>query len=217
MKKYETNTMTMEEIIQKNPLIAILRNIENEILPYYTEAILNGGIHAVEVAMNTPNGAEQIRLLHDKFGSDILLGAGTVITQERIFSSLNAGASFFLTPSVTEENLSTLCKSPIPVLPGVLSPSDVELCLRYGLHTMKLFPAASLPASYIKNLKGPFSDTQYVAVGGVSLANLPDIFKAGFVGAGIGSSLIPQQFLDNRDWKGAAEAVRRCCEVAQNV
>lgn len=207
--------MTIEDIIKANPLIGILRNVDADILPYYAESILNGGIKAVEVAMNTPDGAAQIAALRKRFGRDLLIGAGTAITTERIQTAVQAGASFFLTPSVTEENLTRLCACDIPVLPGVFSPSDVELCLRHGLHTFKLFPASDLPRSYIKSLKGPFSGTGYVAVGGVSLENLTGFFEAGFIGAGIGSSLIPRKYIDERDWTGAAEEVRRYQDKAE--
>lgn len=217
MKKATDNPLTIEEIVKANPVIGILRNVDSQLLPYYVESILNGGIHAIEVAMNTPDGAEQIRSLKTRFGKDLLIGAGTAITPERIHTAFNAGASFFLTPSVTEENLTRLSECHIPVLPGVFSPSDVELCLRHGFYTMKLFPAAELPLSYIKSLKGPFSNTEYVAVGGVSIENLADLFHAGFIGAGVGSSLVPRKYIDNRDWAGAAKEVRRYCEIAANA
>lgn len=207
--------MKIETIIKNNRLIGILRNVDNNILPYYIEAIIKGGIHAVEIAMNTPDGAEQIARTKSQFGSDILIGAGTAITPERINEAYDAGATFFLTPSATEDILRYFHQRNLSVLPGVFSPSDVEICLKYGMRTLKLFPAADLPLSYIKSMKGPFSNTDYVAVGGVNLNNLAGFFNSGFIGAGIASSLIPEHYVQEKDWKGAANHVRLFSKIAE--
>lgn len=192
--------MNIKEIITTNPIIAILRNIENDLLLPYTESILEGGIGAVEVAVNSPDSFHQIRLLKENFGSSLMVGAGTVINEERIQNSIDAGASFFLTPSVTEELLLHFKRLGLPVLPGVLSPSEVSLCLKYNMNVMKLFPAGELPLSYIRSLKGPFETAEFVAVGGVNAENMASFFHAGFLGVGIGSSLVPKDKLISRDW-----------------
>ena len=133
--------MDIKEIVTAHPIIAILRNIENTLLLPYVESILEGGIGAVEIAVNSPEAFEQIRLLRENFGSGLLVGAGTVTSEDRMQNSLDAGASFFLTPSVSEELLLQFKKLGLPVLPGVLSPSEVSLCLKYDMNIMKLFPA----------------------------------------------------------------------------
>ena len=209
--------MKIETILKNHPIIAILRNVDDEILPYYVESILDGGIHAGGIARNTSHASEQIKLLREKFGNDLLVGAGTSITKKRIESAREAGACFFLTPSVTKEILEYYVNLNLPVLPGVFSPSDVHLCLKYKIHTMKLFPACELPLSYIQSLKGPFENTNYVAVGGVSIDNLPQIFQAGFIGAGIGSNLIPQSYIEDKNWRAAAEHVRQYKKTAENL
>ena len=122
--------MDIKEIVTAHPIIAILRNIENTLLLPYVESILEGGIGAVEIAVNSPEAFEQIRLLRENFGSGLLVGAGTVTSEDRMQNSLDAGASFFLTPSVSEELLLQFKKLGLPVLPGVLSPSEVSLCLK---------------------------------------------------------------------------------------
>ena len=86
------------------------------------------------------------------------------------------------------------------MIPGVFSPSEAALAMRYGFNYLKLFPAIDLPDSYIKNLKGPFGNIEFMAVGGVEKDNIEDFFKAGFRSVGMGSSLIKKDYLKNQDW-----------------
>lgn len=197
----------MKHILNQCPVVAILRNLPEDLLIPYAESILRGGISVFEVAMNTPDGAGQISALKEHFKESVTVGAGTATTIERIDSALQAGAQFFLTPSVDESILRYFRKKDLDLLPGVMTPSDVALCIKYNYRIMKLFPAGDLPLSYIKSLKGPFEDTDYVAVGGVRGDNLHTFFEHGFIGAGLGSSLIPHHFLEERDWQGASRYI----------
>ncbi len=207
--------MDIKEIVTAHPIIAILRNIENTLLLPYVESILEGGIGAVEIAVNSPEAFEQIRLLRENFGSGLLVGAGTVTSEDRMQNSLDAGASFFLTPSVSEELLLQFKKLGLPVLPGVLSPSEVSLCLKYDMNIMKLFPAGELPLSYIRSLKGPFNTAEFVAVGGVNAGNMASFFHAGFLGVGIGSSLVPKDKLRARDWTYIRAHVKQLVDMSR--
>lgn len=200
--------MGMKEILKNNEICAIMRNVPTEKAVAYAKACYEGGVRMFEVAMNTPEGAKQIAMLRKEFGDETYVGAGTVINMERCKAAEEAGAQFFLTPNVAEITLKYCKERGIPLLPGVLTPTDVGICLDYGYNIMKLFPAGDMPMSYIKSLKGPFDGTEYVAVGGVKLENIADFMKAGFVGVGIGSNLIPKEMMAAEDWDGAAAYVR---------
>lgn len=205
-------TVGMKEILAGNPVCAIMRGVPSEKALAYAQAAYRGGVRLFEVAMNTQGGTEQIALLRREFGTDVYVGAGTVINTERCKAAHEAGAQFFLTPNAAQETLRYCKDNGIPLLPGVMTPTDVGVCLDYGYDIMKLFPAGDLPMSYIKSLKGPFDGTQYVAVGGVKLENIAEFLKAGFIGVGIGSNLIPKEFVRNDDWDSAADYVKRFFE-----
>ncbi len=200
--------MGMKEILEDNKICAIMRNVPTEKAVAYARACYDGGVRMFEVAMNTPEGAKQIAMLRKEFGNETYVGAGTVINIERCRAAEEAGAQFFLTPNVAEVTLKYCKERNIPLLPGVLTPTDVGICLDYGYNIMKLFPAGDMPMSYIKSLKGPFDGTEYVAVGGVKLENIADFMKAGFIGVGIGSNLIPKELMSAEDWDGAAAYVK---------
>lgn len=198
----------MEQLFRKHKVCAILRGMTDDICLSYARAAYNGGIRIFEVAMNSDHPAKQIQILRSNLGNDAAIGAGTVTTVERCREADSAGASFFLTPSVSMLVLEYCRNHDIPLLPGVMTPSDVSLCLQYGYRTMKLFPAGDLPASYVKSLKGPFDRTEYVAVGGVNRTNIRTFLRNGFIGVGMGKGLIPEELQKKGMWEAAADGIQ---------
>lgn len=201
--------MNLIDTIKKYPICAILRKIPDDMLDDYAKAAYQGGIRMFEVAMNTDGAAQQIERLQRILPDDAVVGAGTVLSLADCNNAHSAGARFFLTPSASEETLNYCRQLAVPVIPGVMTPSDVALCMKYGCHLLKLFPAGCMPQNYLKSLKGPFSTTEYIAVGGVSPANMLEFFQQGYIGVGIGSNLIPKEYADNRKWGLAAEYLRK--------
>lgn len=196
--------LTISGILKDNPVCAIMRNVPVEKTVDYAEAVYGGGICLFEVAMNSPAGAVQIRMLREHFaGQAVFIGAGTVTDADRCQAAQAAGAQFFLTPSVSVDTLEFCRREEMPLLPGVMTPTDVAVCLSYGYPVMKLFPAGDLPMGYIKSLKGPFDGTDYVAVGGVNTENIKTFLAAGFIGVGIGSNLIPKEYVEQDRWEEA--------------
>lgn len=202
----------MEDLFRKHKICAILRNIPLEKTIDYATAAFNGGIRLFEVAMNSRNAEKQIQILVNKFGDSALIGAGTVINQELCHRAKEAGAQFFLTPSVVIDTLEFCSSNNIKLLPGVLTPTDISICLNYGYDTFKLFPVRDMPKNYINSLLGPFDNTKYVAVGGVNRNNISDYLNRGFIGAGIGGSLISKNLIDNEDWDKASLLIQETME-----
>lgn len=199
--------MNMKQTVLANPLLAILRNVPDDILIDYASAIIDGGVSFFEVALNSKNALSQISTLKKYFGSKVIIGAGTAITIDRAKSAIDAGAEFLLSPSTDTDVLDFCRKQGIAMLPGALTPSDVSACVRRGFNVIKLFPAGDMPKGYIKSLKGPFDDTDYVAIGGVNADNALDFINQGYIGVGLGSAIIPKEIVQSRDWKKASEHI----------
>ena len=198
--------MDMYEIVMKNPVLAILRNVPLEQTLDYAEAIVAGGIRFFEVALNSKDGLKQISVLRKRYGDRCLIGAGTAITVELAEKALNAGAQFLLTPGTPTDVLEYCAKNNVKLLPGVLTPSEIAASLEYGYKTMKLFPAGAMPLNYVKSLKGPFDQGNYVAIGGVCPSNYKSFFASGYLGVG---NLMPAEAAANGDWEACAAAVRK--------
>ena len=191
----------IRDVIRANPLLAILRNVPKDILIPYVSSIVESGVHFFEVALNSEGALNEIYMLKKHFDKDIIIGAGTVITVERAGAAIEAGAEFLLSPSADEAVLEYCSKEEIAIIPGALSPSDVSKCIFYGYKDIKLFPAGDLPYRYVKSLKGPFSETEYMAIGGVNEENVQEFIKAGYLGVGMGSNLIPPEVLKSGEWE----------------
>lgn len=200
--------MDMYEIVSRNRLLGILRNIPLEKTLDYAQAAVRGGVAFFEVALNSPHALEQISLLREQLGERCLVGAGTAITVERCRAAMAAGAQFLLTPGTPLDVLSYCAAQKIPLLPGVMTPTDVAVCLEYGYRTMKLFPAGNMPAGYLKDLKGPFDDTHYMAIGGVTPGNIRQMLDQGYLAVGLASSLMPKEAVEAGDWQTCEAYVR---------
>lgn len=160
--------MDMYEVFAQNPLLAILRNVPKEITLDYAGAILKGGVSVFEVALNSPDALEQITMLRRAYGGQCLISAGTAITVERAQAALDAGAQFLLTPGTPPEVLAFCRDRNVMLLPGVLTPTDVAVCLQYGFRTMKLFPAGDMPRSYMAAM-----ESSTVLITSLTLLGLP--------------------------------------------
>lgn len=200
--------MDLRKVIAENPILAIMRNVPLEITLDYAKAIIDGGINFFEVALNSPNALEQISMLKKAYRDKAYIGAGTAITVQRAKAAVEAGAQFLLAPSTDPDVLEYCRDNNIPILPGALTPSDVTTCLSYGFNVIKLFPAGDMPKGYIKSLKGPLDNTDYVAIGGVNKDNLKEFFDQGYIGVGLGSNILPKEAVKNRDWAVASEYVK---------
>lgn len=190
----------MKDLVKQFPVIAILRHTPDEDLEDYVNCLYEGGLRSFEVSFNTKNAVSQLKWMKKYMPKDTIVGAGTILTEKNAATAMEADADFILSPSTDEKVLKYCADHKIRFMPGVFSPSDVSVCQNYGYSTLKLFPAGHLPKSYIKSLQGPFPDTEYVAVGGVSPGNAVEYLKEGFVGVGIGSDLIDKQLFKEKNW-----------------
>ena len=181
-------------------ITGIFRNIDESKIVKTAEILINNNINAFEVSYNSHDAIKQIKLLKEHY-PDAKIGAGTILNIEDLKKiTSETEPDFIFTPSVNEEVLKYSQKNNINLIPGVFSPSEVALCLNYGFRLLKLFPAENLSETYVKNLKGPFNNADFIAVGGVTKDNIMSFFKMGYLGVGMGSSLIKTDFLKNNDW-----------------
>lgn len=121
---------------------------------------------------------------------------------------------YILTPGFDEQIVRYALEKKIEVLPGVLTPSEVQAAVNCGIHLAKLFPADAFSDRYIKALKGPFPEMDYVAVGGVTPENAVNFYRLGYKGVAAGSNLVPKH-AKRSDLKKIRETARKYVEVSQ--
>jgi 2-dehydro-3-deoxyphosphogluconate aldolase/(4S)-4-hydroxy-2-oxoglutarate aldolase len=191
-----------QELFKKAPIVGIVRNLSLEevvqILPIYREA----GLTTIEITMNTPGAVEIIRYALEHESEGLNIGAGTVCTKEDLDNALEAGARFIVTPIINKKVIKSCVKKGIPVFPGGFSPTELYNAWSYGAAMVKIYPATSLGADYIKDLKAPLNNIKVLPTGGINLENMQDFLKAGADGLGIGGQLFDKQLIRDKDWAG---------------
>ena len=157
------------------------------------EALVAGGVLGIEITYSTPNAEEVVQTLARQFGSEIVLGMGTLTKPEQAQSAKDAGANFLVSP-VCETNLvKSMVESELLTMAGALSPTEVFQAYNMGVDVVKIFPGSLGGPAYIKALKGPFPYIPMMPTGGVSAGNVADWFATGVVAVGAGSELCPPQ------------------------
>jgi len=201
--------VNMIEEIRRHRLIAIMRHMPDDQLGPVFETLADAGIRLIEVTMNTAGAVSQISRMQDLMGERMLIGAGTVSTVARAEEALAAGARFLVTPNFDPDVVALGLASGCPVLPGVLTPSEMMAAVRAGASVLKLFPASRMGTDYVRDVLAPLDDLNLVAVGGITPQNAAQWLAAGCVGVGLGSSLLDRQLLHERRFAELGRQVRQ--------
>ncbi|MGH9763318.1 MAG: bifunctional 4-hydroxy-2-oxoglutarate aldolase/2-dehydro-3-deoxy-phosphogluconate aldolase [Blastocatellia bacterium] len=155
------------------------------------EAIKAGGVAVLEITMTVPHSVNLIERLADRYGSEVLVGAGTVLDRETARSCILAGASFVVSPSLDPGTVETCRRYSVAVFPGALTPTEVVSAWQCGADAVKVFPCSAVGgASYLRALKAPLPQVELIPTGGVSLATAAEFIKAGAFALGVGSDLV---------------------------
>jgi 2-dehydro-3-deoxyphosphogluconate aldolase/(4S)-4-hydroxy-2-oxoglutarate aldolase len=172
-------------------IVPVVRASSAEAALQAVEAIANGGIRAAEITMTVPGAVRVLEKLADRFGSSLLLGAGTVLDPETARACLLAGAQFIVSPSLKPATIAMAKRYSKPVFPGALTPTEVLTAWEAGADAVKVFPCGNVGgAKYIKALKGPFPQIELIPTGGVNLETIGDFLKAGACAVGVGGELV---------------------------
>ena len=174
----------------KYPLVAILRGLKPDETAATIEVLLDAGLRAIEIPLNSPEPFKSIEIAAKMAPSDALIGAGTVLTVEDVDHLDHAGGRLFVSPNVDEPVLAHAVSKGMVTLPGVFTPTEALLAARTGATGLKFFPASALGVSGINAIRAVLPpDLMIAAVGGVSDENFADYAKGGIKAFGLGSSL----------------------------
>lgn len=198
--------------IKEAAVVAIVRgSFSTDDILRIAEVFIDNEINVFEITLNSPSALESISQLQKRFADVALIGAGTVRTVSDWQRAFDAGARFTVAPNYANEVVRMALDKDILHLPGVATPSEVVDAFNAGCTMQKLFPAQALGGiDYLKAIRAPLDDVEFVAVGGVNLDNMLDYLQAGAVAVGIGSSLIPSS-----GWN--TEQIAQQCQLARDV
>ncbi|MDQ3809855.1 MAG: bifunctional 4-hydroxy-2-oxoglutarate aldolase/2-dehydro-3-deoxy-phosphogluconate aldolase [Chloroflexota bacterium] len=178
------------QALEETRVVAILRRTEPRLAVETAEALVSGGVRALEVTFNSPGVLDMLRAIQRALGDRVLLCAGTVLDQEQAEAALDVGVRLIVSPHTDPALIKTLARREIPVVPGALTPTEVLAAWRAGASVVKLFPAGPVGAGYIKDLRGPLAEIPLLPTGGVSLDTAASFIDSGAWGLGLGSALV---------------------------
>ncbi|NHM33714.1 bifunctional 4-hydroxy-2-oxoglutarate aldolase/2-dehydro-3-deoxy-phosphogluconate aldolase [Neobacillus terrae] len=209
------STSSLEEI-KRVKLVAIIRSHSLEGLENTARSLYHGGIRAIEITMNTPGALRGIERIKETY-PELLIGAGTVLDSETARLAIMSGASFILTPTLKKETIETANRYNLPIIPGVMTPTEVLTAYEYGAQMVKIFPIRQLGPKYLTDLGGPLPFVETMAVGGISLENAGLFLKAGASALGIGSSLVDEKLVKQCDFEEIERRAASFVEIVNKV
>lgn len=172
-------------------IVAVIRSDSKNDAIKIVDAVQRGGINIVEITMTIPNAIDVIKELNEIYINDetMLIGAGTVLDPETARACILAGASFIVSPSLNKDTVKLCNRYRVPVIPGVITPTEVQEALEMGIDILKIFPSNIAGPSIVKALKAPFPQAIFMPSGGVNLDNMREWIEAGVSILSTGSDL----------------------------
>jgi 2-dehydro-3-deoxyphosphogluconate aldolase/(4S)-4-hydroxy-2-oxoglutarate aldolase len=168
-------------------------------------ALIEGGLPIAEITFRTDAAEEAIRKLHTELPG-VLLGAGTVLTVKQVKKAVSAGAEFIVAPGFNPDVVDYCVENNIPVVPGVNSPTQIEMALKRNLRVLKFFPAeASGGLTMLKSMAAPYGDLKFIPTGGVNTENINTYLQSDKVLACGGTWMVKQELINSGKFKEIAD------------
>lgn len=211
------------ELIEKEKIIAIVRGAEPEQCKAVAQALYAGGIRLMEITYDQKRPeswqatANAIGALAREYEGRMFVGAGTVTCTQLVELTARAGGAFIISPDTDVEVIKKTRELGLVSMPGALTPSEIKTAHNAGADFVKLFPAGSLGAGYLKAVKAPLSHIKLMAVGGVNEENAAEFLKAGAAGLGVGGNLAKKAWIEAGEYDRLTAAAKALVEAVRSV
>ncbi|GGI01287.1 bifunctional 4-hydroxy-2-oxoglutarate aldolase/2-dehydro-3-deoxy-phosphogluconate aldolase [Arthrobacter liuii] len=182
------------QVLRDTKTVAVLRaNRASDYAPVI-EALQRGGVLSIELTLSTPGVWDELPLLRERFGDALEIGVGTVTDAAEAKIALDLGAAYIVTP-VTDPGVISVCVDRgVPIYPGGLTPTELHAGWKLGATAVKVFPASTVGAGYVSQLRGPFPEIQVIPSGGVNIEDVPAWIQSGAMAVSLGGPLLGDAF-----------------------
>lgn len=193
--------------------VIVLEDAENAVP--LAESLLAGGLPCAEVTFRTAAAAESIKRM--SAFKDICLGAGTVLTIDKVKAAVDSGATYIVTPGFNPKVVGYCVENKIPVTPGICTPSEIEMGLDFGLEVLKFFPAESYGGlKTLKAISAPYGMMKFIPTGGISAANVCEYLSFNKVFACGGSWMVTKELISAGKFDEITSLVREAVELVKS-
>lgn len=179
----------LDRILQSG-VVAVVRAEKGDQLVDVAQALIAGGVEAIEVTFTVPAAHRVIERVAEQLGEKIVLGAGTVLDPETARIAILSGANYIVAPNVNPNVIEMCRRYSKPIMPGALTPTEVVTAWEAGADVVKVFPCDYFGPKYLKALHGPLPQIRLMPTGGVNLQTALEFLKCGACALGVGSSLV---------------------------
>jgi 2-dehydro-3-deoxyphosphogluconate aldolase/(4S)-4-hydroxy-2-oxoglutarate aldolase len=204
-------------VVRETGVIAVVRAPSAALARRAIDAVVAGGVRGIEVTFTVPDAATLIADLARDYGSDILLGAGTLTTPDDVQRAADAGALFLVSPGFAPELGAAMRATGLTTMAGALTPSEVMAVRGAGMDVVKVFPASLGGPSYLRALRGPFPDVPLMPTGGVNAGNVAEWLAAGAIAVGAGGELVSSADLAAEDFSSTRRRAQQFTEALEQA
>jgi 2-dehydro-3-deoxyphosphogluconate aldolase/(4S)-4-hydroxy-2-oxoglutarate aldolase len=184
------NRPLLSQRLAGSKVIAVLRTSQVSALAPVCDVLVEEGILSLELTLTTPGLLDALEELVDRYGNSADVGVGTVVTESEARRAMDCGAQYLVTPTMNLPVVDLAVRRKIAVFPGGLTPTELVAGWRAGATAVKIFPAETVGAGYLKHLRGPFPDLEAIPSGGVDLDATRAWLAAGAAAVSIGGPLL---------------------------
>ncbi len=207
-------TSALLAILKLQPVVPVLVIDDLSTAVPLARALVAGGLKAIEITLRTPVALAAIRAVADEVEGAVA-GAGTILNARQFDQAVKAGARFIVSPGTTLELLDAARSSPVPLLPGAATASEVMALREEGYTVLKFFPAEQAGgAAYLKSLSSPLAGTFFCPTGGITMGNARDYLALPNVICVGGSWVAPRAMVEANDWAGITRLAEDACKLA---
>lgn len=200
---------TILNIIELHKIFAIVRTDSAETALKAAEATIMGGIRLLEVSMGTPGAVRVISDLRRKYGDEIRVGAGAVISVDMADRAIKGGAQFISMPHTNAGIIEFAVSKKIFPISGAVTPTEIMSAWDFGVPLIRVFPIAAFGGtSYIRVLADAMPGVRIMPASGVTINNLKEFIRAGAFAVSVGGSLFKTGDFVNENYVGIAERAR---------
>jgi 2-dehydro-3-deoxyphosphogluconate aldolase / (4S)-4-hydroxy-2-oxoglutarate aldolase len=204
--------------LRESGVVAVIRTENPSDLVAVSRALAAAGVKFVEITMTVPGALDVIRdAVNELKGTDVFIGAGTVLDGPTARAAIIAGAQFVVGPGFDAEMIRVCNTYGIAVMPGALTPSEVIQAWRAGADVVKIFPADIGGPDYLKTLKEPLPQVELLPTKGVDFNTAGAFIRAGAIAVGTGSALVPKSLIAAKQFSTITENAERFTRIVREA
>ncbi len=204
-------------LLESTPVVPLVQATDPDVAVKTTRALVAGGLKVIEVVLRTDNSLACLKAITEQV-PEAITGAGTVLTEAQCQQAIDHGATFIVSPGLTEGVVKLAQKHGLPILPGIATATELQQAYNYGLRTLKFFPASLAGGpKMLKAMSSVFRDVRFMPTGGVNTSTLGDYLAVPAVLACGGSWLTPADEIAAGNYDAVTKIASEAAKLAQDL